>query len=107
MEKLLESFTKRNCKKQIKKCLELKKQSREKVINYMLNGKASVILLMVGLSENFPKPKSSGVKVKVELDLSNHATNANLKNATNTWKFAKTVDLCSLKSDIDKLDIHF
>ena len=41
--KLLEFFTKKNYKKQIKKCLKLKKQSREKAINYILNGKDAVI----------------------------------------------------------------
>ena len=47
------------------------------------------------------------VNVKVELDLSNYATKADLKNATgvDTLKFAKKVDLASLKSEIDKLDI--
>ena len=34
------------------------------------------------MSEYFPKPKSFGRRVKVELDLSNHVTNADLKNAT-------------------------
>ena len=48
MEKLLEHFTKKNCKKQIKKSLELKKQQREKVINYILNGKATIICLIAG-----------------------------------------------------------
>ena len=32
------------------------------------------------MSEYFPEPKSIGGKVKVELDLSYHATKANLKN---------------------------
>ena len=32
------------------------------------------------MSENFPKPKSLGANVKVELDLSNYATKADLKN---------------------------
>ena len=36
-----------------------------------------------------------------ELDLSNYATKADLKNT----KFAKKVDLANLKSNIDKLDI--
>ena len=47
------------------------------------------------------------VNVKVELDLSNYATKADLKNATgvDTLKFAKKVDLASLKSEIDKFDI--
>ena len=64
------------------------------------------------MSEYFPEPKSSGGKVKVELDLSNYATKADLKNGTgvNTSKFAKKVDLVpsglySLKSKVDKLDI--
>ena len=48
-----------------------------------------------------------GLNVKVELDLSNYATKADLKNATgvDTFEFAKKVDLASLKSEIDKLDI--
>ena len=48
-----------------------------------------------------------GANVKVELDLSNYATKADLKNATgvDTSKFAKKVDLANLKSDVDKLDI--
>ena len=33
------------------------------------------------MSEYFPKPKSLGANVKVESDLSNHATKADLKNA--------------------------
>ena len=42
------------------------------------------------MSEYFPKPKSLGVNVKVELDLSHYATKADLKNATsvNTSDFA-------------------
>ena len=59
------------------------------------------------MSEYFPEPKSSGGKAEVELDLSNCATKADLKNATNvdTSKFAKKVDLANLKSNADKLDI--
>ena len=34
------------------------------------------------MSEYFPKLKSLGAKVKVELDLSNYTTKADLKNAT-------------------------
>ena len=47
-KKLLERFTKMNCKKQIKKSLELKNYSREKVINCMLNGKVMIIRLIAG-----------------------------------------------------------
>ena len=45
--------------------------------------------------------------MKVELDLSNNTTKADLKNArvVDTSKFAKKVDLASLKPEIDKLDI--
>ena len=51
----------------------------------------------------FPEPKSSIGRVKVELDLSNYAKKADLKNATgvDTSKFARKVDLASLKSEID------
>ena len=45
--------------------------------------------------------------MKVELDLSNYVTKANLKKATgvDTSSFAKKTDLANLKSDVDKLDI--
>ena len=58
------------------------------------------------MSEYFPEPKSLG-KLKVELDLPNYATKTDLKNATviDTSSFAEKVDLASLKSNVDKLDI--
>ena len=45
--------------------------------------------------------------MKVELDLSNYVTKAELKNATgvDTSKFAKKVDLANLKSNADELDV--
>ena len=54
-----------------------------------------------------PEPKSLRERAKVELDLSNYATKAHLTNSTgaDTSKFAKKVDLASLKSNVDKLDI--
>ena len=44
------------------------------------------------MSEYFQKPKSLEANVKVELDLSNYATKADLKNATgvDTSDFPKT-----------------
>ena len=44
--------------------------------------------------------------MKVELDWSNYARKADLKNAAgvDTSKFAKNVDLDNLKSDVDKSD---
>ena len=53
------------------------------------------------MSEHFPEPKSSGERVKVELDLSNNATKSDSKNATGV----KIVELANLKSNVDKLDI--
>ena len=45
--------------------------------------------------------------MKVELDLSNYATEADLKNVTggDTSSFAKKVDSANLRSHVDKLDI--
>ena len=59
------------------------------------------------MSEYFPEPIYSGGRVKVKLDSSNSTTKSDLKNATgvDTSKFAKKVDLASLKSNADKLDI--
>ena len=67
------------------------------------------------MSEYFPKPKSLGTNVKVKLDLSNYATQLDLKNATvlYTMGFAKKTDLVknvpnnltTLKSKVDNLDI--
>ena len=59
------------------------------------------------MSGQFPKPKSLGANVKVELYLSHYVTKADLKNATgvDTSKFAKEVDLTSFQFDVRKLDI--
>ena len=61
------------------------------------------------MSESFPKSKSFGANVKVELDLSKYATKGDLKNALSfdTSRFAKKVDLANLKSEVDKLDIDY
>ena len=59
------------------------------------------------MSKYFPESKSFGGKAKVELDLSNYATKADLKNATgvDTSDFSKKTDLASLNSSVDKVDI--
>ena len=49
VKKLLERFMKKNCKRLIKKTLELKKYLGKKMINYMLNGKVMIIHLIAGL----------------------------------------------------------
>ena len=58
------------------------------------------------MSEWFPKLKFLGRYVKIELDLSNYATKAVLKNATglDASRFVD-VDLTRSKSENDKLDI--
>ena len=59
------------------------------------------------MSEYFPEPKFSGGRVKVELDLSNYATKADLKNAAGVEisDFVKMTYLANLKSDVGKLGI--
>ena len=59
------------------------------------------------MSEYFPKSKSLGANVKVELDSSNYATKIDLKNVAgvDTSSFAKNFDLASLKINVDNLDI--
>ena len=80
--------------------------------NYMLNGKATIIALTIGLITKiwlykisyFLEPHThSKNKIEVELDLSNYATKSELKNAAgnNTSDFAKKANLTSLKSDVD------
>ena len=58
------------------------------------------------MSEYFPEQKSLG-KVKLETNLSNYATETDLRNAKgiDTSSFAKKLDLSNLKSNVDKLDI--
>ena len=59
------------------------------------------------MREGFPEPKSSRERVKVEVDLSNCETKADLKNVTgvDTSKFTKKVVLASIQFNVDKLDI--
>ena len=60
------------------------------------------------ISQYFPERKSLGGRVKFELDLSNYATKADVKYAAgvDTSKFAKRIDLASLKSNVDQLDFN-
>ena len=55
------------------------------------------------MSEYFLKPRSFGERETVELDLSNYVIKAGIKNAAgvDTPKSIKTVDLASLKSEVD------
>ena len=49
VKKLLEHFMKKYCKRRVKKNLELKKYSKEKVMKYMSNGKVMIVHLIAGL----------------------------------------------------------
>ena len=82
----------------------------------MSNGKAVIIILLVGVIKRilsnkltfFGEPSTrSKSKINIELVLSNYAANVGLKNGidVDTSKFAKSVEIASLKTDIDKLDI--
>ena len=60
------------------------------------------------MSQYFRKPYwQFGGDINVKVDLSNYATKVDLKNATgvNASKFAEKIDLTSLKSNVQKLDI--
>ena len=60
------------------------------------------------MSKYFPKPfELFGGDINVEVDFSNYATKVDLKNTTvvDTSRFGKQVDLASLLSNVDKLDI--
>ena len=91
----------------------------------MLNGKDTIIYV-VGLmkktfneispmqfhcikkSQHFPKPfKNFGGSINVKVDLSNYATNNNLKNIAHidTSSFELKTNLAGLKTEVDKLDI--
>ena len=73
----------------------------------MLNGKITIVLLIVGLiSKVFEELKVSGGRLKAGLDLINYATKADSETATevDASKFAKKVHIASLKPEVDKSD---
>ena len=59
------------------------------------------------MSQYFPPYRSSGRNIKVELDLRNYATKTDLRNVTHVdvGSFALKINLASLKTEVDKLDI--
>ena len=61
------------------------------------------------MSEYFPKSyKSFKEDIKIRVDLSNYATNADIKNIAHmdTSNFALITNLANLKTEVDKLDIN-
>ena len=62
----------------------------------------------IKISQYFPKPyEASGKDIKVKVDLSNYARQADIKNILNldTSSFALKITLDNLKSEVHKLDI--
>ena len=60
------------------------------------------------MSEYFPKPQSHEENIKIKIDFSNYATKKDIKNITHvdTSSFALKTNSSSLKTEVDKLDIH-
>ena len=61
------------------------------------------------MDKYFPRPfRSFGRNINVNVDLSNYATKTNIKNIShvNTSSFALKINLVSLKTEVDKLDIN-
>ena len=58
------------------------------------------------MSQYYPPYKSSSNNIKVELDLTNYATKADLKNITHVdvSSFASKTNLAALKTEVDKID---
>ena len=58
------------------------------------------------MSQYYPPYKSSSNNIKVELDLANYATKADLKNITHVdvSSFASKTNLAALKTEVDKID---
>ena len=59
------------------------------------------------MSQYYPPYKSSSNNIKVELDLANYATKADLKNITHVdiSSYATNTNLAALKTEVDKIDI--
>ena len=57
-------------------------------------------------SQYFPPYRTHGRDIKVELDLSNYATEIDFKNVTDldTSSFVLKTNLAGLKTQVDKLD---
>ena len=59
------------------------------------------------MNQYFPPYRSSGINIKVELDLRNYATKTDLKNVTHVdfSSYALKTNLASLKTEVDKIDV--
>ena len=59
------------------------------------------------MSTYYPPYRSSSNNIKVELNLANYATKADLKNITHVdvSSFASKINLAALKTEVDKIDV--
>ena len=60
------------------------------------------------MSQHFPKPyEPFGGEINAKVDLSNYATKTDLKDVSHVdvSRFALKLNLASLKTEVDKLDI--
>ena len=84
----------------------------------MSNGKGMIVVLIAGLikkpsckqhirmSKYFPKLFRSFVKnINVKVDLSNYATETDIKNISHVDTFVLKTNLANLKTEVHKLDI--
>ena len=53
----------------------------------------------------YPPYKSSSNNIKVELDLTNHATKTDLNNITHVDTSSFASNLAALKTEVDKIDV--
>ena len=74
-----------------------------------------IILLIAGLmkktlykiSQYFPKPyEPFGGNINIRFDLSNYATEDDIKNIADTSSFVLKANVATLKTEVDKLDIN-
>ena len=58
------------------------------------------------MSQYYPPYRSSSNNIKVELDLANYATKADLSNITHVdvSSFASKTNVAALKTEVDKID---
>ena len=58
------------------------------------------------MSQYFPKPSNHKENIKVEIDLSNHATKKGINDITHvdTSNFALKTNSANLKTEVDKFD---
>ena len=115
-EEIIGTFYKQELQGTTQNEFRIEKKLREKVIDFMSNGKVIIVHLIIGLTKKTlykmrkycPKTyEPFGGDISVKVDLSNYATKADIKNVTNvnTSNFELKTNLANLKTEVDKLNI--